>query len=511
MLQSGQTYNVKACMVFDPGKRLRMAPLAAALALLHAGGAAANVREVAMPAAHAPGSRAGVAALFQALRDAHVQAPVPIHVPVVLPVGSCADDGGIETLRSVIATAGDGDTIDLSALTCSAITLTQGAIPAFPDHLILRGPGASRLAIDGGGLDRVLVHYGYYSLRIENLTVRNGYNRVSGYHVAGGACVLSNAYVTLDRSTVSGCRSLGEGAYGGGILARGIVMYTSTLSGNLAQGTPLSTLTASYGAGAFAYRGTASLYDSTVSGNRATIDPTNVYGNYDTGAGIFTDNGGIAARSTISGNYTDGTGGGIASHGAFVLSDSTVSGNSAVRGGGMFLRTSAAVAFDNSTVAFNSADAGGGIYLVGIPAPCELQSTLLASNMGSADLATKSGLSISGANNLVMTAANVVLPPDTLHGDPLLLALADNGGPTRTHALRAASPAREAGNNAANLAVDQRGRPRVVGAAADIGAVEMDAVMAAPAPAPSLSTWAQALLAAMLGCIGAAFRRSIRA
>jgi len=502
MLKSGKDHNVKARMVFDPGKHLRMAPLAAALALLHAGGTAASVRDVAMPLAHEPGSRAGVAALFQALRDAHTHGPVPVHVPVVLPVGSCADDGGIDTLRSVIDTAGDGDTIDLSALTCSVITLAQGAIPSYPDHLTLRGPGASKLAIDGAGLDRVLVDYGYYTLRIENLTVRNGYNRVSGYHVAGGACVLSNAYVTLDHSTVSGCRSIGEGAYGGAILARGIAMYTSTLSGNVAQGSPLATLTAAYGAGAFAYRGMAALYDSTVSDNIATVDPANTHGSYDTGAGIFSDNGGIALRSTIANNATDGSGGGIASHAPFLVSNSTISGNSASRGGGMFVRTSSPVALNNSTIAFNQAGNGAGIYLAGTPAAFELQSTLMANNTGSADLATKSALSISGANNLVMTAANVALPADTLHGDPLLLPLAGNGGPTRTHALGAASPARDAGNNAANLAVDQRGRPRVVGAAADIGAVEMGAVVAAAAAVPSLSTWALALLAAALGWIG---------
>ena len=39
----------------------------------------------------------------------------------------------------------------------------------------------------------------------------------------------------------------------------------------------LTTLTASYGGGAFAYRGTAALYDSTISGNRAVRDPANLH------------------------------------------------------------------------------------------------------------------------------------------------------------------------------------------------------------------------------------------
>jgi len=166
------------------------------------------------------------------------------------------------------------------------------------------------------------------------------------------------------------------------------------------------------------------------------------------------------------------------------------------------VRTPGSVALNNSTIAFNQAGTGAGVYLAGAPTAFELQSTLIASNTGSADLATRSALSISGANNLVMTAANVALPADTLQGDPLLLPLADNGGPTHTHALGAASPARETGNNAASLATDQRGQPRVVGAAADIGSVEMSAVVAVAAAVPSLPTWALALLVAALGWSG---------
>jgi hypothetical protein len=66
--------------------------------------------------------------------------------------------------------------------------------------------------------------------------------------------------------------------------------------------------------------------------------------------------------------------------------------------------------------------------------------------------------------------------------DPLLLPLADNGGPTRTHALSSASPAIDAGNNSAGFATDQRGKAfvRVAGARADIGAFELQAQPAQP-------------------------------
>jgi beta-lactamase regulating signal transducer with metallopeptidase domain len=97
------------------------------------------------------------------------------------------------------------------------------------------------------------------------------------------------------------------------------------------------------------------------------------------------------------------------------------------------------------------------------------------------------------------------LPGDTLHSDPLLLALADNGGPTLTHALAPASPARDAGNNAANLSTDQRGagHPRVAGAAADIGAFEAGfVVQAVPLAVPALSMWVIGVLAGLLAWLG---------
>ena len=73
--------------------------------------------------------------------------------------------------------------------------------------------------------------------------------------------------------------------------------------------------------------------------------------------------------------------------------------------------------------------------------------------------------------------ATVTLPADTLHDDPLLGALADNGGPTQTLALLPGSPAIDTGNNVAGLATDQRGAgfPRVMGSSADIGAYEVTA------------------------------------
>ena len=113
-----------------------------------------------------------------------------------------------------------------------------------------------------------------------------------------------------------------------------------------------------------------------------------------------------------------------------------------------------------------------------------LDSTIIAGNTidgpggHAADLAASTNLTLTviGANNLVGSAdPNVTLPPDTLDADPMLLPLADNGGPTWTMALASGSPAIDTGANPLALDTDQRGDgyARVAGAAADIGAYEV--------------------------------------
>jgi len=63
---------------------------------------------------------------------------------------------------------------------------------------------------------------------------------------------------------------------------------------------------------------------------------------------------------------------------------------------------------------------------------------------------------------------------DLLNTDPQLAPLADNGGPTMTHALLLSSPVIDAGDNTGAPATDQRGLPRIVGNGMDIGALESE-------------------------------------
>ena len=499
--------------------RMRRLPLAAALALICAAGAAdANANSpgrnfsVAMPAQWQPGDHSGAAALFGSLNTvARARQPAAPAAPTTLTVSGCGDDNSAHTLRAAVAAAGEGDTLDLSGLACSVITLTQGAIPVLLDDLTIVGAGADKLAIDGAGVDRVFVHYGYGTLDLQDVTVRDGASHVSGYHVTGGACILSNGYVTLDHSTVSGCVASGEGVYGGGIVARGIALYTSTLSGNVALGSHPNTFTAAYGGGAMAYHGPAYLYSSTVSGNRATHTLSDTHGSYCTGGGIFSDLGGYAYASTFNANYSYGTGGGIASHAGFYFSNSTISGNRAKgkTGGGVFARVFDSMLINNSTIVDNTAgSAGAGIYFVGVHDALTLYSTIVADNTMAgvpADIATQGAITIAGSNNLVMAASpNITLPGGTLHASPQLAPLTNNGGPTQTMGLLAGSPASNAGSNPNNYNFDQRGAgfPRTTGGLTDIGAFQGTVVLATPVPSPALSTWTLGLLAGLLGWLG---------
>lgn len=247
---------------------------------------------------------------------------------------------------------------------------------------------------------------------------------------------------------------------------------------------------------------------STISGNHAdsagggligpeqgtlTIDTTAVTGNFaGDQAGLGEGGGGvmcfgcavILTSSTVSGNIAEADGGGIGiRYGEYAptrneIINSTISGNSADEGAGIMLDGGNA-GFSNSTIAFNlGGTRGAGISASEYSYQIELQSTIVANNLaaGEANNVWAFPETVSGANNLVPNAPGMpaAMPGDTLVDDPLLQPLADNGGPTQTHALGDGSPALEAGNNAIGLVFDQRGDgyPREAGAAADIGAFE---------------------------------------
>ena len=179
----------------------------------------------------------------------------------------------------------------------------------------------------------------------------------------------------------------------------------------------------------------------------------------------------IITDSTISGNSCttsylvcpkrDG-GGGIYNLGSITIKNCTISGNAVDHGfafgGGIF--NSGNLRITSSTTVHNSASAnlsavGGGIYS---SAPTRTDSSIIALNSASTgpDFTGGGGLQSTGYNIIGNNADAVISaqPTDQIGTpaapiDPLLGPLADNGGPTLTHALQAGSPAINRGDPAA--------------------------------------------------------------
>jgi hypothetical protein len=416
-------------------------------------------------------------------------------------VTSC-QDSGTGSLRAAVAMAGDGDAIDLTQLSCSQITLTTGRIDT-THNLLLQGPGSGLLTIDGNHNDRIFNQNANAVLAIYGLTLQDGYDTF------GGGCIYSAGPVLLNDAVITGCRLVGiagtsiyeggailvksqlvatssrivdneiyaslGGAVGGGVVVTGdLVLMNSTISGNSATTVAQSGIAKS---GGVDVGGILTMQYSTIADNTAY----SLYGGGVAGGALVIGPATIR-NSTISGNTAAAVGGlriyGQNTTSSSVIVNSTISDNVATASvGGIYSRGPLTIA--NTTIAFNTEanSLGGGLRLhYGV---ADVQSSIIAANVSGAapaNIGLGIGGGVSGSNNLIGDSGSVTLPPDTIQSDPRLLPLANNGGPTLTHALRPDSPALEAGNNSQGLANDQRGPPflRVLGVAADIGAVEFD-------------------------------------
>ena len=72
---------------------------------------------------------------------------------VGLPVTKCGDDGSAGTLRSVMASAQDGDVVSLNQLplVCSTVSLTLGAIEIPAANLTVEGDVKRSITISAAG------------------------------------------------------------------------------------------------------------------------------------------------------------------------------------------------------------------------------------------------------------------------------------------------------------------------------------------------------------------------
>jgi 1-phosphatidylinositol phosphodiesterase len=182
-------------------------------------------------------------------------------------------------------------------------------------------------------------------------------------------------------------------------------------------------------------------------------------------------------RCTFAGNSTSY--GGVLFNdftGALVLDQCTLSGNSAIAEAGAIYHRGVSMLVHHCTISGNQAPAFGAIYNDD-SIPVSLNNTILAGNTGSngADLHNRGTLTRIGANLLagyVQFGVGSSTGPAAITSTPLLAALGNYGGPTQTMPPLPGSPAIDGCIGGTSFATDQRGKPRIVGAFADIGAVE---------------------------------------
>ena len=312
----------------------------------------------------------------------------------------------------------------------------------------------------GGGIFSV-----FGNVSISNSTINLNRTGGSGGGIFGGfgAVVLNNSTVSSNYSNVNGGDALG----GGGIaVGGGVVLTNSTVDGNLS--------TFSNGGGILAIQGAVVLNNSTVSNNVA-----------DNGGGIFAEdnNSVILLNSTVSSNFSFQDGAGIygGSSTSVEVLNSTITGNTASgQGGGIGFdqNNGASLTLRNSIVAVNE----GGLFPDVMEPFLARQTNLSVANSligfeigfrfnvpGFPPSATVPFFVVGAGPNNVQNVNSVInLGP-----------LADNGGPTLTHALLPGSLAIDRGDNALLQGVvftDQRSFSRLVSGTVDIGAVEFGGV-----------------------------------
>ena len=317
--------------------------------------------------------------------------------------------------------------------------------------------------MDGGGI----------SVFNGSLDMTGGAIRSNSADLAGGGLSMESAIVSLTEVSVANNTATEEGGginvFGSGAQLR---IFTSTIADNTAT---------NEGGGIHAVGITLGLMDTTVSGNATTLG----------GGGLFSDTSLVEIQNSLFAfNTASEDGGGISSNGftgSLGISNSTFSGNSTLlSGGAIFNAAAGGTSLVNATITANSAGTfGGGIRSTTLT---NLGNTIVAENS-----AVTGDFDVSGA--YFTLGSNLIGRVDSATGlffernndqigfsnslvDPGLEPLADNGGPTLSHALILASPAVDAGNSFGAAQVDQTGNFRNYDGdrdgvyIVDIGAVE---------------------------------------
>ena len=191
----------------------------------------------------------------------------------------------------------------------------------------------------------------------------------------------------------------------------------------------------------------------------------------------------VVIGSTINGNTAAGNGGGVAQAGEATITNSTISSNAADGfGGGLYkflagvffaagdsarqnvavVQVSGTMTLTNTTVNVNTSAAGGALYNENNGGTLTARNSIFGNSLPTGRDDCDGALDSAGGN-LIERDAECEITGETsnlIGDDPGLAPLADNGGPTLTHALVADSLARDAGVSAGCPDTDQRGQPR---------------------------------------------------
>lgn len=379
------------------------------------------------------------------------------------------------------------------------------------DDLTILGADPITTIIDGNLMVRVLhVVFPQLEVQISGITV-TGDNITSGFPGNGiynlGTLYLDNAiidsnegdgdaevgaiYNNGDMTISNSIISNNEGYYGGGVYNDGVMIITeSEIRGNLAskgagiynhgiltvEKVLVELNTADEGGGIFIEAGPVIIKDSILFSNSAIGRDGG--GIYDEGfAELLT-----IQNSTIHNNMTVQSGGGIANLGLLSMINSTVSGNTAAgSGGGLYSPGFGGQTFLYSTITNNTATNTNwdGIYWEDGGSDTTFEGVILAGNGDGDDNCWGTSPPNSNGYNLDSgTSCGFTDPNDINSANPLLGPLADNGGPTLTHALDSLSPAIDEGGGPDCPDEDQRHSPRPSdgdgngSAVCDIGAYE---------------------------------------
>jgi len=350
-------------------------------------------------------------------------------------------DSGNGSLRQAINLANHlpGSGLNRIVIEATGTIQLQSVLPVLSTAMTIQGPGAGHLSVDGSAVSQSPILRNDLKATLTGLSIVNGPTAIE-----------NNGVLSVARTRVSD--------NDGGIDSDGALSVAdSRMVGNRDYGIQNYNARADVRRSTLRDNGTGilNIYEQANLGVAQSTLSTN-------GTGILNVLGtALIHRSTLSGNQVTAVENGLCFDGCVdgrvTVTQSTLSGNA------------------SAAVVIASTD----------PATTILRSTIVASSPswgGCWDPDGGPASVVSAGFNLADDGScNLTAPSDQPDTKPLLRPLANYGGPTETLALKAASPAIDAGMAGA-VTTDQRGLPRIVdfpgvptavGDNSDVGAFEL--------------------------------------